>query len=100
MPTATALLPNHRAGADLPVEIGFLGDEVIEVELPDGTEVLAAPEPLPAVPDALAAFGRARPQPIGTLALDRLVRPGSRVVIAFDDLALPLPPMEEPDVRG
>lgn len=81
----------------MPNEIGFFGDQIIEVALPEGTEVLHGGPPVPKV---AAAIRQALAQPEGSLPLAKLARRGTRVVIAFDDLALPVPPMEEPDVRA
>ena len=84
----------------MPTEVAFFGDEIIEVSLPEGTEVLCGPAPLPAAPDVAVAVRQAIEKPVGCPPLAQIARRGTRVVIAFDDLALPVPSMEEPDVRA
>src|SRR5664280_2929050 len=51
--------------------------------LPEGSRVIYAPEPMEALSDPLPA----------------LLFPGMKLTIAFDDISLPLPPMERPDIR-
>jgi hypothetical protein len=68
--------------------------------LPRGARVLYPPKPEPALPDLRAAVRRALDHPLGQEPLDRKLRPGMRVTIAFDDLSLPLPQMRGPDIRA
>jgi hypothetical protein len=70
----------------------FYGDDLVEVELPPGTEVVEAPPPLPPLPDYREAVRRALNDPVGSPSLRELVGRSSRVLIAFDDPCLPLPP--------
>ncbi|HXW38389.1 MAG TPA: lactate racemase domain-containing protein [Acidimicrobiales bacterium] len=68
--------------------------------LPEGTRVVYAPEPLEPLADPRAAIAEALDHPMGgTPPLSDLLRPGMRLTIAFDDISLPLPPMERPDNR-
>jgi len=68
--------------------------------LPVGSRVIYAPEPLAALDDPDAAIRRALLDPAGDSSpLPDLLRPGMRLTIAFDDISLPLPPMQAPDVR-
>jgi lactate racemase len=68
--------------------------------LPEGSRVLYAPEPLEPLDDPRAAIAEALDHPLGdTVPLSALLRPGMRLTIAFDDISLPLPPMEQPDNR-
>ena len=68
--------------------------------LPAGSRVVYAPEPLAALADPDAEIRRALEHPLGDSApLRSLLRPGMRLTIAFDDVSLPLPPMQAPDVR-
>src|SRR5437763_4027076 len=67
---------------------------------PLGTQVVYAPDPIPAVPDVTAAIRRALLEPVGSDPLPELLKPGMRLTIAFDDISLPLPPMQTPDIRG
>jgi lactate racemase len=67
---------------------------------PLGTQVVYPPDPLPAVPDVTAAIRDALLHPAGFDPLPELLKPGMRLTIAFDDISLPLPPMQTPDIRG
>jgi len=68
--------------------------------LPVGSRVIYAPEPLDALDDPDGAIRDALANPLGDSApLAALLRPGMRLTIAFDDISLPLPPMQAPDVR-
>ncbi|NPV60671.1 MAG: DUF2088 domain-containing protein [Actinobacteria bacterium] len=77
----------------------FYGDDLVQVELPDRTEILKAPPPLAQMPDYQSAVRRALREPLGCPPLAEMVGPGSRVTIAFDDPCLPLPPVWR-DPRG
>ncbi|MHB8294864.1 MAG: NPN-dependent hydroxyacid isomerase, LarAH14/15/16 family [Acidimicrobiales bacterium] len=68
--------------------------------LPVGSRVLYPPEPLPALADPRSAIVDALVRPVGGAApLPELLRPDMRLVVAFDDVSLPLPPMRSPDAR-
>jgi hypothetical protein len=68
--------------------------------LPAGSRVIYAPEPLPALKDPDGAIRDALEHPLGDSApLRSLLSPGMKLTIAFDDISLPLPPMEAPDIR-
>jgi len=67
--------------------------------LPIGSRVIYPPEPVKALPDPDAAVRRALLEPLGMDPLPAHLRPGMRLTIAFDDLSLPLPPMQAPDNR-
>jgi lactate racemase-like protein len=68
-------------------------------KLPVGSRVIYAPEPLAPLEDPDAAIRDALLNPAGSDPLPALLRPGMRLTIAFDDISLPLPPMQSPDVR-
>jgi len=68
--------------------------------LPVGSRVVYAPEALEALEDPDGAIRSALLNPLGDSSpLPALLRPGMRLTIAFDDVSLPLPPMQAPDVR-
>jgi hypothetical protein len=67
--------------------------------LPLGSKVIYPPDSLPGIRDVDAAIRNALLHPHGTEPLPELLRPGMRLTIVFDDLSLPLPPMQTPDVR-
>jgi hypothetical protein len=68
--------------------------------LPEGSRVIYAPEPLDRTEDPVAAIRHALEHPLGdSQPLSSLLRPGMQLTICFDDISLPLPPMQAPDVR-
>jgi hypothetical protein len=68
--------------------------------LPVGSRVVYPPEPFAPLDDPVAAVRDALEHPLGdSQPLRSLLRPGMRLVIAFDDVSLPLPPMRRPDNR-
>ena len=67
--------------------------------LPLGTRVIYPPPPLPGLDDVDGAIETALEHPVGSDPLSALLRPGMKVTIAFDDLSVPLPPMQSPDIR-
>src|SRR5436309_13297435 len=69
-------------------------------KFPLGTQVIYPPDALPAVRDVRGAIRNALLHPHGAEPLPELLRPGMRLTIAFDDISLPLPPMQTPDIRG
>jgi hypothetical protein len=77
----------------------FAGDKLVEVDMPPGTRVLYPRPPLAPVKDPDAAIRYALNHPHGSDPLHAKLRPGMKVVIAIDDVSLPLPPMRRPDVR-
>src|SRR5437764_12916876 len=68
-------------------------------KFPMGTRVVYPPDSLPGLPDPTAAIRDALLHPLDSEPLPGLLRPGMRLTIAFDDVSLPLPPMQTPDVR-
>ena len=68
--------------------------------LPVGSRVVYAPEPHEALADPDAAVRHALQHPDGdSPPLRELLFPGMRLTICFDDISLPLPPMQRPDNR-
>jgi hypothetical protein len=68
--------------------------------LPLGSRVVYPPESLPGIKDVDAAIDHALDHPEGCEPLRALLRRGMRLTIAFDDISLPLPQMQTPDIRG
>ena len=77
----------------------FAGDMLVEVDLPPGTRVIYPRQPLAALKDVDAAIRYALNHPHNSDPLHAKLRPGMKVVIALDDVSLPLPPMKKPDIR-
>src|SRR5215475_1485126 len=79
--------------------VQFFGDNLIEVDLPVGTRCIYPKPPLEPLKDLDAAIRYAITHPHGCEPLYAKLRPGMKVVIAMDDISLPLPPMRRPDTR-
>ncbi|MEX2292135.1 MAG: lactate racemase domain-containing protein [Mycobacteriales bacterium] len=75
------------------------GEKVRLETFPLGTRVVYPPESLPGLHDVDGAIRSALLDPHGSDPLPTLLWPGMRLTIAFDDISLPLPPMQTPDVR-
>jgi lactate racemase len=69
-------------------------------KFPLGTQVIYPPDSLPGIRDVNEAIRSALEDPENSEPLRELLRPGMRLTIAFDDISLPLPPMQTPDIRG
>jgi hypothetical protein len=67
---------------------------------PLGSRVIYPPDPLTGIEDVTGAIREALLHPVGSEPLPELLEPGKRLTIAFDDISLPLPPMQAPDIRG
>jgi Lactate racemase N-terminal domain len=69
-------------------------------KLPRGSRIIYPNEPLEGLVDPEAAIRHALHNPLGDCdPLSALLFSGMKLTIAFDDISLPLPPMESPDVR-
>jgi lactate racemase len=77
----------------------FSGDQVLEIDMPAGTRVVYPRPPLEPLKNPDAAIRYALNHPLGSDPLHAKLRPGMKVVIAIDDISLPLPPMRRPDIR-
>ena len=86
---------NHRSKP----RVLFSGDQLVEVDLPVGTRVIYAKQPLEPLNDLMAAIRYAVNHPENSEPLYAKLRPGMKVTIAIDDLSMPLPPMQTPDIR-
>jgi lactate racemase len=83
-----------------PPTLFWHGERFALERLPEGSRVIYAPEPLPPLKDPVAEIRHALTHPLGDREpLPELLRPGMRLTICFDDVSLPLPPMQSPDVR-
>ena len=77
----------------------FSGDRLVDVDLPAGTRCIYPRAPLEPLRDVDAAIRYAINHPHGSVPLYAKLKPGMKIVIAIDDISLPLPPMKRPDVR-
>ncbi|HMD46179.1 MAG TPA: lactate racemase domain-containing protein, partial [Acidimicrobiales bacterium] len=83
-----------------PPTLFWNGDGYLLDTLPVGSRVVYPPEALAALEDPVAAVRHALEHPVGdSEPLRALLFPGMRLTICFDDVSLPLPPMEAPDSR-
>ncbi|MEC8277382.1 MAG: lactate racemase domain-containing protein, partial [Myxococcota bacterium] len=73
--------------------------QLVEVDLPIGSRVIYAKPPMEPLADVKAAIRYAVNHPENSEPLFAKLRPGMKVTIAIDDLSMPLPPMETPDIR-
>ena len=82
-----------------PPRMLFSDTEVLLEEVPVGTRVIFPNPPIEPLANARAAIRWAINHPEGCDPLHAQLRPGMKVLIAIDDISLPLPPMRTPDVR-
>ena len=75
------------------------GEDFRFERLPVGTRVIYPPPPLPGITDLDGAIEEALENPLGCDPLSAQLKPGMKATIAFDDLSVPLPPMQSPDIR-
>lgn len=70
-------------------------------KLPVGARVVYPNEPLDPIADVDRAIHEALHNPLGdSEPLPALMKAGMKLTIAFDDISLPLPQMQAPDIRG
>ncbi|HXX68503.1 MAG TPA: lactate racemase domain-containing protein [Polyangiaceae bacterium] len=77
----------------------FSGDRLVEIDLPRGARVVYPRPPIEPLKDPDAAIRYALNHPLGSDPLHAKLRPGMKVVIAIDDISVPLPSMRSPDLR-
>ena len=98
-----ALVPHadcvRELGADSADRLLWYGEDLIRVKLPAGTRVIYPKPSIPGLPDRDAAIRFALEHPEQAAPLRSQLRPGSKVTIAIDDISLPLPKMNRPDLR-
>jgi hypothetical protein len=79
--------------------IMFYGEDFLCEDLPVGTRVIYPRRPISGLPNPRAAIRYALHHPEEMDPLHALLFPGMKVTIAIDDISLPLPPMQRPDIR-
>jgi hypothetical protein len=62
-------------------------------KFPFGSRVIYPPDPLPRIKNVRQAVRDALDNPHDSEPLKELLKPGTRVTIAIDDISIPLPPM-------
>src|SRR3954449_3410839 len=81
-----------------PPRMLFSDTEILLEELPVGTRVVFPNPPIEPLANWRAAIRWAINHPEGGDPLPAKLRPGMKVLVAMDDISLPLPPMLTPDV--
>lgn len=90
----------HDVDSSTPPTLFWNGEGFKLEQLPVGSRVIYAPEPLDPLKDPIGAIRYALCNPHGdSQPLPSLLFPGMKLTICFDDVSLPLPPMQAPDVR-
>src|SRR5947209_18480245 len=82
-----------------PPRLLFADTEIRLEEVPIGTRVVFPNPPIEPLANWRAAIRWAINHPEGCDPLHAQLRPGMKVLVAIDDISLPLPPMRTPDVR-
>ncbi len=77
----------------------WYGEDLIRVRFPPGSRVVYPKPTIPGLKDRNAAIRYALNHPEEADPLQAQLRPGMRVTIAIDDISLPLPKMNRPDLR-
>ncbi|MBA3439511.1 MAG: DUF2088 domain-containing protein [Pyrinomonadaceae bacterium] len=75
------------------------GTDFLLEDLPIGTRVIYPNPPLKGLPNREAAIRYALNHPHDSDPLFAQLQPGMKVTIAVDDISMPLPPMQTPDIR-
>lgn len=75
------------------------GARFMELSLPRGTRVIYPNAPMEPLANVKAAIRHALNNPHDTAPLFAQLRPGMKLTIAIDDISMPLPPMQRPDIR-
>lgn len=98
-----ALVPHHGCVRHLTPSSAetllWSGEDLIRAKLPAGTRVVYPKPTIPGVPDRDMAILHALSNPEQADPLHAQLRPGLKVTIAIDDISLPLPKMNRPDIR-
>src|SRR5438874_10837211 len=82
-----------------PPRLLFSDSDILLEEIPIGTRVVFPNPPIEPLSNWRAAIRWAINHPEQSDPLHAKLRPGMKVLIAMDDISLPLPPMRTPDVR-
>ncbi|MCY4188267.1 MAG: lactate racemase domain-containing protein [Bryobacterales bacterium] len=77
----------------------WYGEDLMRVKLPAGTRVIYPKPSIAGLPDRDAAIRFALDHPEQAEPLRSQLQAGSKVTIAIDDISLPLPKMNRPDLR-
>ncbi len=75
------------------------GEDLIRVKLPTGTRMVYPKPTIPGLRDRTAGIQHALTHPEQAAPLHAQLRSGMKVTIAIDDISLPLPKMNRPDIR-
>ncbi|MHA1973102.1 MAG: lactate racemase domain-containing protein [Candidatus Hodarchaeales archaeon] len=81
-------------------ELVFSGDDVVIQRFPRNVEIVYPNTPLKPIENFTDEINKALDNPLGMDRLDQIVNSDSKVVIAFDDISVPLPLTKPPDPRS
>ncbi len=82
-----------------PKSLLWYGEDLIRAKLPAGTRVIYPKPPIPGLRDREAAIRYALEHPLDAEPLRSQLYPDMKVTVAIDDISLPLPKMNRPDIR-
>lgn len=98
-----ALVPSHDCIRELDASSAetllWYGEDLIRAKLPAGSRVVYPKPSIAGLPDREAAIRYALANPEDAEPLHAQLRPDMKVTIAIDDISLPLPKMNRPDIR-
>ncbi len=98
-----ALVPHDQCirelGGSSNERLLWYGEDLIRVKFPAGTRVVYPKPTIAGLEDRTAAIQYALTHPEEAEPLQAQLRPGMKVTIAIDDISLPLPKMNRPDLR-
>ncbi len=89
----------RELAAGAPERLLWYGEDLIRAKLPAGSRVVYPKPAIPGLRDRDGAIRYALDNPERADPLRAQLRPGMRVTIAIDDISLPLPKMQRPDIR-
>lgn len=98
-----ALVPSHDCIRELDASSAetllWYGEDLIRAKLPAGSRVVYPKPTIAGLSDREAAIRYALANPEDAEPLHAQLRPDMKVTIAIDDISLPLPKMNRPDIR-
>ncbi len=98
-----ALVPDNGCVRELSASSAdrllWYGEDLIRAKLPAGTRVVYPKPAIPGLPDRETAIRFALDHPEQAEPLRAQLEAGKKVTIAIDDISLPLPKMNQPDLR-
>ncbi|MBI1358510.1 MAG: DUF2088 domain-containing protein [Acidobacteria bacterium] len=88
-----------RLSQDSRPRLLWSGEDLLRVKLPAGSRVVYPKPTIPPLKDRDGAIRYALENPEEMAPFTDHLRPGMKVTVAIDDISLPLPKMNKPDIR-